>query len=194
MKKIITTGLIILSLSGCAGRSKNVADAPKIEGELANLPKWVLEPDINGGLAAVGIAQPSKGGLQFQIPKAETDARANIATKISSTISRVTKQALRESNVSGVNDVEDVFSQATKEVVKDIPLSGVKRINMYQAKDGTLYVHMEITKEDYSSYLDNSRKVYEKLLDNSNLSRSNLNKSQEAVKELFDELEEERKK
>jgi len=140
------------------------------------------------------MAQPSKGGLQFQIPKAEADARANIATKINSSISRVTKQALREANVSGVNDVEDVFSQATKEVVKDIPLSGVERINMYQAKDGTLYVHMQITENDYSRYLDNSRKVYEKLLDNSNLSRSNLNKSQDAVKELFDELEREREK
>jgi hypothetical protein len=194
MKKIIIVGgILALLLSGCAGsKTVKVNDNPKLEGDLANLPRWVIEPDINGGLAAVGMAQPSKGGLQFQIPKAEMDARANIATKINTKISRITKQALREANVSGVNDVEEVFSQATKEVIKDIPLSGVKRINMYKAKDGVLYVRMQITEEDYSKYLENSHKIYEKMLRGSNLSKSRLTRAQEAANELFEELDRER--
>ena len=73
-----------------------------------------------------------------------------------------------------------------------MPMSGAKRINMYQAKDGTLYIRMILKNEDYSKYLQNSQKMYENRLKQANLSRDNLDKSQEAVKGLFDELEKER--
>ena len=84
------------------------------------------------------------------------DAKANIAAAIQSEISRVTKDAMREAKVNDVNDVEEVFSQATKEVVKNMPMSGVRRINIHQAKDKTLYVHMVLKNEDYSKYIKNS--------------------------------------
>lgn len=159
---------------------------------IADLPEWVVSPDVSDGVAAVGIASPSVGGIKFQIPQAEMDAKANIASIVQSEISRVTKDALREAKVNDVNDVEQVFSQATKEVVKNMPMSGVKRINMYQAKDGTLYIRMVLKNDDYSKYIQNSQKMYESRLKKANLSRDNLNKSQEAVKGLFDELEKER--
>ena len=60
---------------------------------LAHLPAWVLSPAIEGTIAAVGIAPASAGGLQFEIPKAEADARANIAAQINVEISRLTKNA-----------------------------------------------------------------------------------------------------
>jgi hypothetical protein len=159
---------------------------------ISELPEWVVSPDVNDGVAAVGIASRSVGGIKFQIPQAEIDAKANIASAINSEISRITKDALREAKVGEVNDVEQVFSQATKEVVKNMPMSGTKRINMYQAKDGTLYIRMVLKNEDYSKYLQNSQKMYENRLKQANLSRDNLNKSQEAVKGLFDELDKER--
>jgi hypothetical protein len=159
---------------------------------ISELPEWVVSPDVNDGVAAVGVASPSVGGIKFQIPQAEIDAKANIASAINSEISRITKDALREAKVGEVNDVEQVFSQATKEVVKNMPMSGTKRINMYQAKDGTLYIRMVLKNEDYSKYLQNSQKMYENRLKQANLSRDNLNKSQEAVKGLFDELDKER--
>ena len=159
---------------------------------ISELPEWVVSPDVNDGVAAVGIASPSVGGIKFQIPQAEIDAKANIASAINSEISRITKDALREAKVGEVNDIEQVFTQATKEVVKNMPMSGTKRINMYQAKDGTLYIRMVLKNEDYSKYLQNSQKMYENRLKQANLSRDNLNKSQEAVKGLFDELDKER--
>ena len=159
---------------------------------ISELPKWVIDPEVQDGVAAVGIASPSVGGIKFQIPQAEIDAKANIASAINSEISRITKDALREAKVGEVNDVEQVFSQATKEVVKNMPLSGVKRINIYQAKDGTLYIRMVLKNADYSKYLQNSQKMYENRLKQANLSRENLDKSQEAVKGLFEELEKER--
>ena len=195
MKKIILSLFLVCLVVSCGGK-KVKDEQPAVVGDFGDAPEWVMNPDlgIKDGIAGVGIAPASRGGLQFQIPKAETDARANIATRIQSEISRVTKQALREANVNQVNDVEEVFSQATKEVVKDIPLSGVKRVNMAKAKDGTLYIRMVLTKEDYSGFLENSQKVFEARLRQANLSRDNIDKSQKAVQSLFDELEEERKK
>lgn len=194
-KILLTISAVILAMAtlSCSHKDK---EAKKMDagGNLSDLPSWVLDPSVPEGVAAVGIAAPSVGGIKFQIPKAELDAKANIAATVQSEISRVTKQALRESKVNDVNDVEDFFSQATKEVVKDLPLSGVKRINIYQAKDGTLYLHMVLKNEDYSKFLQNSENSFKSRLKKSGLGRDNINKSEEATKAAFDELEKERAK
>ncbi len=194
MKKILLA-VAVLALGFSSVSCSHKAEEKKVDaGNLAGLPAWVLDPAMPDGVAAVGIASPSTGGVKFQIPKAELDAKANIAATIQSEISRVTKQALRESKVNDVNDVEDFFSQATKEVVKDLPLSGVKRINIFQAKDGTLYLHMILKNEDYSKFLQNSEKTFESRLKKAGLARENINKSEQASKAIFDELEAERAK
>ena len=193
MKKISIIPVILsLIFFSCAKDVKKVEEVKN--NNLSNLPSWVLNPEVENGVAAVGIASKSRGDFKFQIAQAEMDAKANIASQIQSEISRVTKEALREAKVNDVNDVENVFSQATKEVVKNMPLSGATRINIFKDNDGTLYVHMMLKNKDFSSYLKNSQKVYEDRLKAANLGRDNLNKSQEAVKELFDELEKEREK
>jgi hypothetical protein len=195
MKKLSLFAVIIsLFVFSCSKEVVNPAITKIKKENLGKLPAWVLSPEIDGGVAGVGIASKSRGGFKFQIIKAEMDAKANIATTIQSEISRVTKEALRESNVNDVNDVEQVFSQATKEVVKNMPLTGATRINIHQGDDGTLYVHMILKDKDYGKYIKNSQKLYEDRLRAANLGRDNLNKSQEAVKELFDELETERNK
>lgn len=191
MKNKIISTICIIALStlfACSKSGEKKIDA----GNLSNLPSWVLDPSVPEGVAGVGIASPSVGGIKFQLPKAEMDAKANIASTIQSEISRVTKEALREAKVNDVNDVEDFFTQATKEVVKDLPLSGVKRINIFQAPDGTLYVHMLLTDADYSKFLQNSEKTFANRLKKAGLARENINKSEEASKAIFDELEKER--
>lgn len=181
-----------LSISACGGK-KGIQESPNIKEEnIDKLPDWVINPEVPNGVAAVGIAAPSRGGLQFQIPKAELDAKTKIAALIQSEVSSVTKNAMRESNTNGMNDVENVFTQATKEVVDNMPMSGVKRINMWQHKDGTLYVHMLLDNSDYSQYITNSRKIYEQRLRDANLKPESLTKAQSAVQSLFDELETER--
>ena len=129
--------------------------------ELSGLPSWVLDPSVDSGIGAVGIASPSRGGIKFQIPKAELDAKANIAASIQSEISRITKNSLRSAKTNDIDDVEEFFAQATKEVIKNLPLSGIKRLNMFKSKDGSLYIHMVLTKEDYSSFLKNGEKIIE---------------------------------
>jgi hypothetical protein len=199
MTKLLSSALILLlsiSISSCSSTKEKLSDlnSKNKTQNISDLPQWIIDPSDQRGISAVGIASPSRGGIKFQIPQATLDAKANIASIIQSQVSRVTKNALREAKVNKIDDVEDVFSQATKEVVKNIPLSGVRRINMYQGKDGTLYIRMLLTNKDYSQYIKNSQNTYKKLLENANLSRKNIDKSQEAVKEIFNELESERAK
>jgi hypothetical protein len=190
-KIIASASIIALSLSfSCAKKTDSSSNSAK--NELKDLPSWVLDPSDKDGVGGVGIATPSKGGIKFQLPKAELDAKANIAATIQSEISRVTKNALRSAKVNENDDVEEFFAQASKEVVKNLPLSGVKRKNIFKSEDGTLYVHMVLTKEDYTKFLENSQKNLEASLQKSKLSRDNINRSQVATKELFDELEKER--
>ncbi|OFW80835.1 MAG: hypothetical protein A2887_02300 [Alphaproteobacteria bacterium RIFCSPLOWO2_01_FULL_40_26] len=192
-KLLIAISAIALSLSfACAKKDASLVNTNK--GDLKDLPAWVLDPAVKEGVAAVGIASPSKGGIKFQIPKAELDAKANIAATIQSEISRITKDSLRSARINEQDDVEEFFAQATKEVVKNLPLSGVKRLNIFKGEDGTLYVHMMLGNEDYSKFLENSQKTFDARLAKANFGRENINKAEAATKELFKELEEEREK
>lgn len=193
MKKILLAASVIaLSFSfACAKKEAPVTNA---KNDLSELPQWVLDPAVKDGVAAVGIASKSQGGIKFQIPKAELDAKANIAAIIQAEISRITKDSMRSARVNDNDDVEEFFAQATKEVVKNLPLSGVKRLNIFKDKDGTLYVHMVLKNDDYAKFLENSEKTFQARLAKSNMGRDNINKSQAASKELFDELEKEREK
>ena len=194
MKNKIVALSVITALLLTFSCSKKPAEEVKTQakGDLADLPSWVLDPAVKDGVGAVGTAGPSRGGIALQIKKAELDAKANIAATVQSEISQVTKNSLRSAKVNENDDVEEFFAQATKEVVKNLPLSGVKRLNMYKSNDGTLYMHMVLTKEDYSQFINNSQKAFEERAAKSNMSRENINKTQEATKALFDELEKER--
>lgn len=185
------SGLLIIFFAFSCSKNSNL-QTNKTSDDLSDLPEWILDTKIKDGVAAVGIAGPSRAGITVQLPKAELDAKANIAATIQSEISRVTKNALRSGKVNDADDVEEFFAQASKEVVKNLPLSGARRIHMFKAQDGTLYVHMMIDDQDYSKFLKNSQKEFEEKLKKSNLSRDNIDKSQIATKELFEELDKER--
>ena len=151
-KILILLSVAALSFTGACAK-KDVKVAPEVKNDLSNLPAWVLDPNVADGIGGVGIASPSQGGIKFQIPKAEIDAKANIAATIQSEISRITKDAMRSANVNNTDDVEQFFSQATKEVVKDLPLSGVKRLNIFRDKDGTYRAnYFGVDRASYTQY------------------------------------------
>ena len=190
--KILKLATILALCASFSCAKKTVTSNINSKNELSDLPSWVIDPSVKDGVGGVGIASPSKGGIQFQIPKAELDAKANIAATIQSEISRITKNSLRSAKVNDNDDVEEFFAQATKDVVKNLPLSGVKRTNMYLAKDGSLYIQMVLKNEDYSKFLESSEKTFAARAAKSELGRENIGKTQAATKELFDELEKER--
>ena len=104
MKKLLLILPLFITLSCSKPVISNLGSNSKIQ-NISELPKWVIDPEVQNGVAAVGISSPSVGGIKFQIPQAEIDAKANIASAVNSEISRITKDALREAKVGEVNDV-----------------------------------------------------------------------------------------
>jgi len=187
MQKILTLIVAIsIILSGCKSKP-----TPQEEAGL-NLPAWVLDPYVDGKVAAVGIAPKSRGGLQFQIPQAEADARANIAAQLETEVSRMTKDALRSARIADNEEVENVFSQVTKSLVKKVPLRGARRINMYKdSTDGSLYIHMAIDSEMVAEHFEKNQKAYTAAIKASAAARAQLDQAEKAVQKLYDELDEE---
>jgi hypothetical protein len=192
MKHIVT--ILVLSslffLNSC--NSKKIIEENKVSAELAHLPNWVLNPNLEDSIAAVGISPKNRGGLRFQIPQAEADARANIAAQINTEISRLTKDALRSADISGNQDVESTFSQVTKALIKKVPLRGAKRINMYKdPTDGSLYIHMSLDNEMILNYFKQKKQLFANSLQANNIARDNLDKAEKAVEKMFNELDKE---
>jgi hypothetical protein len=179
--------LLSLTLISC---SKNAAK----KANMGDLPNWVVEPNIPGKISAVGIAPKSAGGVQFQIPQAEADARANIAAILNTKISRLTKSALSQNKVEGQEQIESVFSQTTKNVVKNVPLKGAKRVNIFKdPSDGSLYIQMAIDSEMISKYLDQQKKLYKKAIRKQILDHKDKKSAKKAVNKIYNDLDKELK-
>ena len=195
-KKIVITmsSAIALILSGCVATSAPATPATpaakqaKMIKNINNLPSWVLNPKVEGGIAAVGLAGYSKHGIEIMLPQAEMDARAKLAGQIQTIVSQVQKKAMRAVKVNDVDEFEKSFKSATKEVIKKMPLSGARRINMYQSNDGTLYVHTVIEKREVSKYIGDMKNTFKKELLKKQLSKQNIEDGMKVLDNMMNEL------
>jgi len=187
MKKNIILSVGIAStilLSGCTNTpSPSTPQGKKQEmiNVVNNLPKWVINPKVEGGIASVGIAGYSKYGLEVMLPQAEMDARAKLAGQIQTIVSQVQKKALRHTKINELDEFDKAFKQASKEVIKKMPISGAQRIDMFQSKDGTLYVHEVIQKREVSKYLGDMKDTYKKHMQEAKLSRENIDEGMKVL-------------
>jgi len=198
-KIILTVGMASAVLfSGCASSQPIAPKTPyekkqEMINVVNNLPAWVLNPKVEGGIASVGMAGYSKYGLQVMLPQAEMDARAKLAGQIQTIVSQLQKKAIRHTQINDMDEFENSFKQATKEVIKKMPLSGATRINMFQAKDGTLYVHTVIQKREVSKYIGDMKDTYKKHMEEAKLSRQNIDEGMKVLDSMMEELDSETK-
>ncbi len=201
MKKLTTIAAFaaaaMVMTTGCADKSAGLSKEEQQKQEMIkannSLPDWVLNPQVEGGIAAVGIAGYSKHGMQVMLPQAEMDARAKLAGQIQTEVSRVQKQAMRHNKINDLDDFENVFKQATKEVVKKIPLSGARKVKQYQAPDGTLYVLMVIEKRDVAKEVADMKDTYLEHMKQAKMTRQSLDEGMKVLDDMMKELEEDTK-
>lgn len=180
IKKSILFVFACIMISSCQSSGKL---------EEIGAPDWVFNPSSvsknDTEIAAVGIGESSKGGLKVQIAQAKSDARGNIANQILSEVARISKDAIRKTNIAGVEDVEKIFSQATQEVVRDLPLSGAEQTHIWQdPKTDTLYVRMTVDSKKVASHLNDSMEIYSKRLKQSGVNLHNESKEKELISTL----------
>ena len=197
MKKLSIMLLASISLlQSCGEANKTQEQSPKDTGRLTqlNLPEWVIDPSIEGKIAAVGIAPKTVGGIKMQIAQAESDAVANMAAQIQTSVSRITKESMRRAGVAtevkSSEAVDQYFAQATKSVVKDVPISGAKRKNIYQSpSDGTLYIQMVIESSAVKEYLVSMADTLASGMKDFGVTQKTIAQTENSMKDLFNELE-----
>ncbi len=169
---------------------------PKDVGSLQQLqlPEWVVDPSVQGMISAVGIAPKTAGGIKMQIAQAEADAIANMAAQIQTSVSRVTKESLRRAGVASdgknLEAVDSYFAQATKSLVKNVPISGAKRKNIFQSPiDGSLYIQMVVDQTLVQEYLVGTSGTLASGMKNFNMTQRTIAQTENAMKDLFSELD-----
>lgn len=199
MKKVTYTMAFVLSsliFSGCAEKQtsipKTLDEVKSCTDTLFDKNPWIVNPTVENGISAVGISHLSKGGMEFTIPQAEMDAKAKLAGQIQTEVSRLSKKALREAKIVDMDNFEKVFTQATKELIKKIPLSGAKRINM-KVGCGELYVHMAIEKRDIAEQLKDMQNLHKSYMEKAKLERAMIDEGEKVLDKMIDELNEETK-
>jgi uncharacterized FlaG/YvyC family protein len=186
----------VLLLTGCGQTTPQVAKQQHIMSEkekniqaIKNLPQWVINPQSTDGITAVGMAAYSRHGIRVMRPQAEMDARAKLAGQIETLVSRSQKQAMRSVQIADTDDMENIFSQSTKEVVKQIPLSGAVVVNQTIMDNGDYYVQMTIKKRAVVEELDKKQEIYKKNLENSKLTRESIDDGMKVLDKMMEDLD-----
>lgn len=194
--KILNFVVISLLSVGVISCGKKQQTPQEKSGAMQNLqlPDWVIDPYVEGKLSAVGVAPKTAGGIKMQIAQAEADARANMASEIQTKVSRVTKESMRRAAVASqtgeTEAVDSYFAQATKSIVKEVPITGARRKNIFQSPiDGTLYVQMVVELAPVRDYLVQSSQELAGGLKDFNATQNAIQKTEQSMKELFNEID-----
>ncbi len=145
MKKITIALLIVVVASFAISCASAPKPAAQVEPQKSNLPDFVLNPPMaTDAIYGVGYAKQSSQALSIKV--AETNARADIASQIETTIQEAITSYAQEAgegeNTQLINFVETITRQIT-----DQTLSGATPKSRVPMDDGGFWVLMVYGKE-----------------------------------------------
>lgn len=137
MKKIILlVAVFALMLAGCGKEETNKQLADPC---FVGAPAWVLNPQVEGALAAVGSAKKSAAGMQFTRDAAMANARSEIAKMIEVKVNTMMKDFTQVTGVGSAETVDKVTSSVSKQVASQ-SLQGSSQKDIWMSPCGELYV------------------------------------------------------
>lgn len=133
----------LLAFSGCENAPETEPQEPETPkltgGKFEGAPAWVANPSMEGGLSAVGSANPTKAGISFQRTRALANARDELARQLSLEVSNLFKDFTQVTGVPQSETVDTVASNVSRQVAQ-ATLAGSRQADLWQANDGELYV------------------------------------------------------
>lgn len=143
-KSMVMFGVSVLSVmvfAGCASSPKEATKVqePLMANELANAPKWVLNPSLEGGMSGVGSARVGKAGMQFARDEAMANARDAIAQTMSLKIKNMMKKFTETTGVGDAETVDKVSSKVSRQVANET-IVGSKQKDTWISPSGEMYV------------------------------------------------------
>lgn len=125
------------------------------------LPGWVgnAQQGIEKGVAAVGQTNYSKYGDEIMVPEAELTAKVKLAAIMEEKLWGFQKSVAKKADIDLDEAYSKVFKSASKQVVKDVSLSGTISVSRYQSPvTGILYVRVMLPFKNFKDELVNSKK------------------------------------
>jgi hypothetical protein len=146
LSTLFLSAAMAATFTACGGEPAPAQD-PAAAAGLAGAPMWVLDPSVDGGVAAVGSAQKSPGGLQFQRTEALANARDELARILSVKVNNMVKNFSQATGVGDAQTFEKVAQQVSKQVASQT-LSGSKQKAIWiNPVSGELFVHVILDPE-----------------------------------------------
>lgn len=131
---------LAFAVTGC-GKKDTAAD--KVDNkfyseEFKNAPKWVMMPEIEGGIAAVGSAKIGKAGMQFARNEALANGRSELANMAAIKVKNLIKNFSQTTGIGDTETVDKVSSQITKQVASQL-IAGSRQKDMWISPSNELY-------------------------------------------------------
>lgn len=111
--------------------------------KLAGAPQWVLMPELEGAIVAVGSASESPAGIQFQRTEAIANARNELARQLSVKVENLYTGFTQVTGVGQGTSVDKTAKDVAKQVASQV-LNGSKLKNTWMAPNGDLHVMVAI--------------------------------------------------
>ena len=156
MKKITIALLIVMVALFAISCASAPAPAKVVEPKKSNLPDFVLNPPLaTDAIYGVGYAKQSSMSLSIKV--AETNARADIASQIETTIQEAITAYAQEAGVDDNTQLISFVETITRQIT-DTTLSGATPKSRVPMDDGGVWVLMVYGKE---SLIDSFEEVAE---------------------------------
>jgi hypothetical protein len=166
MKKLsLVLALIAIFAFGACTGSQEKAE-PVVEKEvvdpMAGYPAWILDPNVEDGLGAVGSAYIGAAGVQFARQEALANARDELARQVSVKVQNMFKSYTNSIGLGGRDGVEKVATNVSKQVANQT-LKGSRQKELWISPDKELFVQViipnEILKEEAKAVIENETPV-----------------------------------
>jgi ribosomal protein S20 len=135
-RMILFLAALSLLMVGCAGsKPKQELADPCFQGA----PAWVINPQVEGAVAAAGSAKKSAGGMQFTRDAAMANARSEISRVLEVKVKTMMKDFTQVTGVGDAQTVDKVTSSVSKQVSSQT-LQGTMQKDAWFSPCGELYV------------------------------------------------------
>jgi len=144
MKKLLVTTTLafgLLGLTGCMNQPQPQEDVEQCTIEGKHAPSWVCDGGamMEGGVFAVGSAEPSPLGRSFQRTEAAAAARDSLARQIKIKVKNMFKQFQATTGIGDAQTAEKATQNVSKQVAQ-ATLAGSKVMKVWMSPKGTMYV------------------------------------------------------
>lgn len=144
----------------CASKPAPAPAPPPANNSGSDLPDFVLNPPMaTDAIYGVGYAKQSTQAMSIKV--AETNARADIANQIETTIQAAVTSYAQEAGVDD-NTQTIKFAETITRQITDTTLSGATAKKRYITKDGGVWVLMVYSKNALKQSFEETAKEFER--------------------------------